>query len=42
MTIVRHGWHCRSCTMRHHAHAAVRIGPYLICRCLSCPVLVVA
>ena len=24
-----------------HGHAARRIGPYLICRCLLCPTLVV-
>jgi hypothetical protein len=35
-------WGCRSCQMGGHRHAAFRVGPFVICRCLSCPVLVVA
>lgn len=32
---------CRACTMDDHRHRAHWVGPYLICRCLTCPVLVV-
>lgn len=32
---------CAECAETNHAHAAVPVGPYRICRCLSCPTLVV-
>jgi hypothetical protein len=32
---------CRECRETNHGHAATRIGPFLICRCLQCPTLVI-
>lgn len=32
---------CRDCALRQCRHRRRWVGPFLICRCLACPVLVV-
>lgn len=32
---------CEECRETDHGHRSAWVGPYLLCRCLRCPVLVV-